>query len=77
MNPTGNPGMSTGGMGDVLGGLVAAFLARGVDPFNASCAATYLHGLAGDMLKSESADIGLAAADLAAAIPRAIAAVRQ
>jgi hydroxyethylthiazole kinase-like uncharacterized protein yjeF len=77
VNPTGNPGMSTGGMGDVLGGLVAAFLARGVDPFNASCAASYLHGLAGDLLKDHSADIGMTALDLADAIPRAIAAIRQ
>jgi hydroxyethylthiazole kinase-like uncharacterized protein yjeF len=76
VNPTGNPGMATGGTGDVLSGLVAAFLARGIDPFNAACAAVYLHGAAGDILKDQSCDIGLAALELANAIPRAIAALR-
>jgi ADP-dependent NAD(P)H-hydrate dehydratase / NAD(P)H-hydrate epimerase len=76
VNPTGNPGMATGGMGDVLSGLIAAFMARGVDPFNAACAGVYLHGLAGDILKDERADIGLAAMEVADAIPRAIASLR-
>ena len=72
VNPTGNPGMATGGMGDVLGGMIAAFLARGVDPFDAACAAVYLHGFAGDLLKDEMGDTGLAALDLAERIPIAI-----
>ena len=72
VNPTGNPGMATGGMGDVLGGMIAAFLARGVDPFDAACAAVYIHGFAGDLLKEEMGDIGLAAMDLAERIPAAI-----
>ena len=72
VNPTGNPGMATGGMGDVLGGIIAAFLARGVDPFDAACAAVYIHGFAGDLLKEEMGDTGLAAMDLAERIPFAI-----
>ena len=56
VNPTGNPGMASGGMGDVLGGMIAALLARGIDPFDAACAAVYLHGFAGDMLKDEMGD---------------------
>ncbi|HEY6843664.1 MAG TPA: NAD(P)H-hydrate dehydratase, partial [Thermoanaerobaculia bacterium] len=72
VNPTGNPGMATGGMGDVLGGMIAAFLARGVDPFDAACAAVYSHGFAGDLLKEEMGDTGLAAMDLAERIPIAI-----
>jgi NAD(P)H-hydrate epimerase len=76
VNPTGNPGMASGGMGDVLGGMIAAFLARGIDPFDAACAAVYLHGYAGDLLKEEMGDTGLAAMDLAERIPLAIQRLR-
>jgi hydroxyethylthiazole kinase-like uncharacterized protein yjeF len=77
VNPTGNPGMATGGMGDVLGGIIAALLARGIDPFAAAIAAVYLHGFAGDMLKDEMGDIGLTAGDLAERIAPAIKRLRQ
>jgi NAD(P)H-hydrate epimerase len=77
VNPTGNPGMATGGMGDVLGGLIAAFLARDVDPLDAACAAVYIHGLTGDLLKEEMGDTGLAAGDLADRIPAAIKRLRE
>jgi NAD(P)H-hydrate epimerase len=76
VNPTGNPGMASGGMGDVLGGMMAAFVARGVDPFDAACAAVYIHGFAGDLLKEEMGDTGLAALDLAERIPKAIQRLR-
>jgi NAD(P)H-hydrate epimerase len=76
VNPTGNPGMATGGMGDVLGGIIAALLARGADPFEAACAGAYLHGFAGDMLKEEMGDTGLAANDLAEKLPVAIQRLR-
>jgi NAD(P)H-hydrate epimerase len=76
VNPTGNPGMASGGMGDVLGGIIAALLARGVDPFEAACAGAYLHGFAGDLLKEEMGDTGLAANDLAEKLPNAIKALR-
>jgi hydroxyethylthiazole kinase-like uncharacterized protein yjeF len=76
VNPTGNPGMATGGMGDVLSGMIAAFLARDTDPLDAACAGVYLHGLAGDLLKDEFGDTGLAAMDLADRIPLAIQKVR-
>lgn len=72
VNPTGNPGMASGGMGDVLAGVVAALLARGIDPLDAACTAVYLHGLAADLLKDEIGDTGLAASDVAERIPRAI-----
>lgn len=49
VNSTGNPGMSRGGSGDVLAGIVAAFAAAGHDVFDAAGYATYLHGLAGDI----------------------------
>ena len=45
-NPTGNPGLARGGSGDLLSGMIGAFLAQGRDPFHAACAGVYLHGLA-------------------------------
>jgi len=48
-NTTGNPGMATGGSGDVLSGLIVSLLAQGVDALDAVLAGTYLHGLAGDL----------------------------
>lgn len=76
VNPTGNPGMASGGMGDVLSGILVAFLARDTDPLDAACAAVYLHGLAGDLLAEEYGDTGLTAMDLAERIPKAIQKVR-
>jgi ADP-dependent NAD(P)H-hydrate dehydratase / NAD(P)H-hydrate epimerase len=76
VNPTGNPGMASGGMGDVLGGMIAALLARGVDAFDAACSGVYLHGFAGDLLAEEMGDTGLAAMDLAERIPAAIRKLR-
>jgi NAD(P)H-hydrate epimerase len=72
VNPTGNPGMASGGMGDVLGGMIAALLARGIDPFDAATAGVYLHGFAGDLLCEEMGDTGLTANDLAEKLPAAI-----
>ena len=77
VNPTGNPGMASGGTGDVLGGMVAAFLARDIDPVDSACAAVYIHGLAGDLLKEEMGDTGLTAGDLAERIPAAIQRLRR
>lgn len=77
VNPTGNPGMASGGMGDVLSGIVAALLARGTDPLDAACAAVYLHGLAGDLVRDAMGDTGLAAMDVAEKIPMAIQQVRS
>ena len=51
INPTGNPAMASGGMGDVLTGMIAGFLAQGYKPEEASFVACYLHGKAGDLLK--------------------------
>ncbi|HXI13570.1 MAG TPA: NAD(P)H-hydrate dehydratase [Thermoanaerobaculia bacterium] len=72
VNTTGNPGMATGGMGDVLSGLIAALLARGESPWDAARAAVYLHGRAGDLLADEYGETGLAAMDLADRIPAAL-----
>jgi NAD(P)H-hydrate epimerase len=76
VNPTGNPGMASGGTGDVLAGMIAALLARGLDPADAACTGVYLHGLAGDMVRDEIGDTGMAAMDVAEKIPRAIQRLR-
>lgn len=72
INPTGNPGMATGGSGDVLTGMAGAFLARGFMPLQALQAAVYLHGLAGDLARDEKGEEGLIAGDILEAIPAAI-----
>lgn len=76
INPTGNPGMASGGMGDVLGGIVATLVARGVALFDAAIAGVYLHGFAGDRLLAQQGDTGLTALDLAESLPSAITALR-
>lgn len=72
LNPTGNPGMASGGTGDVLTGMVGAFLARGQEPLTALCVATFLHGVAGDLAAREKGEEGLIASDVIEAIPAAI-----
>ena len=72
INRTGNPGMATAGSGDVLTGMIAAFLAQGLDSFNAAKYAVYLHGLAGDLAVREKTQISLIASDIIAKIPEAI-----
>lgn len=69
-NTTGNPGMATGGTGDVLTGLVAALLAR-LGPFDAACLAAHLHGLAGDRAAAALGEDGLTALDLLNHLPDA------
>lgn len=70
--PVGNPGMATAGAGDVLAGVVGAFLARGFEAAAACRLAVYVHGLAGDLAAGELGQEGLVASDLLAALPRAL-----
>lgn len=72
INETGNAGMASGGSGDVLTGIAAAFLAQVPDPWEAAAAAAYIHGLAGDMAAKEHGTAGLMATDLAEWLPRAM-----
>ena len=64
VNSTGNPGMATGGSGDVLTGLLAAILAQGYSAFDAARLGTHLHGVAGDLAAQDLSQPGLIASDL-------------
>lgn len=70
--PTGNPGMATGGTGDVLTGMMVGFLAQGLSSWEAACAATYLHGVAGDLAAARKGQAGLIAGDMIEEIPSAL-----
>ena len=72
INPTGNAGMASGGMGDVLAGMVAGFLAQGLPPEDAVRLGVYLHGRAGDRVADDRGAVGLIASDLVEDLPRAI-----
>jgi hydroxyethylthiazole kinase-like uncharacterized protein yjeF len=65
INTSGNPGLASAGMGDVLSGIVGALLAQGADPVLATCAGVHLHGVAADRLYGRiSGPIGLTASEL-------------
>lgn len=64
INPTGNPGMSSAGMGDALAGMVAACIAQGMSGDDALLLAVYLHGAAGDALAAQHASIGMSATEV-------------
>lgn len=72
-NTTGNPGMATGGSGDVLAGLLGALLAQGMTPYDAACLAVHAHGAAGDLVAARLSEPGLCAEDLPLAIAEVLA----
>jgi len=72
INPTGNPGMAAGGMGDVLTGLVAGLLAQGYSPGSSAHLAVWLHGAAADALRQSKGPIGFLASEVMAEIPAQI-----
>lgn len=72
VNSTGNPGMATAGMGDVLTGAIASLLAQGLSPREAALAGVWLHGRAGDRVAERLGDRGLLATDVVDEIPQTI-----
>ncbi len=70
-NETGNPGMATGGTGDVLTGLTTALLCQQLSPFDAARLGVHLHGLAGDLAAAELGQVSLIASDLVRFLPAA------
>lgn len=71
-NKTGNPGMASGGMGDVLTGMIAGLIGQGFSTYDAAVVGVHLHGLAGDLAAKEKGEAGLIASDLVSMIPYAI-----
>lgn len=72
INPTGNAGMASGGMGDVLTGMIPGLMAQGYEVATSVKLAVFMHGLAGDMLAFEKGPVGLIAGDLVDQLPRTL-----
>ncbi len=75
--PAGHAGLGTSGSGDVLAGAITGLLARGADPAQAACWATYLHASAGDRLAAPVGPLGFLAGDLLGQLPRILAELRS
>lgn len=76
VNATGNPGLATGGTGDVLTGVIAGLLAQGLDAWSAARLGVYVHGLAGDLAADELGQVSLIATDLIDHLPAAFGQMR-
>lgn len=70
INPTGNPGMATGGSGDVLSGIIVSLLGQGLKPLEAAVCGAWLHGAAGDICASEIGQYGMIPSDMIQVLPR-------
>jgi len=71
LNQTGNPGMATGGTGDVLTGIITALVCQGLSPFDAAVLGCHVHGLAGDRAAAELGQVSLIATDVIRFLPAA------
>lgn len=72
INKTGNSGMASGGMGDVLTGVIASFIGQGCSPYSAAVLGVFLHGLAADTAAKKVGEFGLIASDVIESLPKAI-----
>ena len=72
VNTTGNPGMASGGVGDVLTGMIASLVGQGYKPFDAAKFGVYLHGLAGDIAAEAKTEVSLRAQDILDNIHKAV-----
>jgi NAD(P)H-hydrate epimerase len=72
INPSGNPGMASGGTGDVLTGMIGGLVCQGYSPPSAAIVATYIHGYAGDLVAKEKGEMALIATDILNKIPHVL-----
>ncbi len=77
VNPTGNPGMASGGMGDVLTGILGGLLAQGYPPHEACMLGVFLHGYAGDLAAREKGEAGILARDVIERLPQGLRTLQQ
>jgi NAD(P)H-hydrate epimerase len=77
LNQTGNPGMATGGAGDVLTGVITGLLCQGLSPFDAARLGVHVHGLAGDLAAAELGQVSLIASDVIDYLPMAFQTLEQ
>ena len=77
VNHTGNPGMSVGGSGDVLAGMIGAAVAQGCGIFDSACAGVYMHGLAGDIAAAKLGMEAMLPRDIIGALPEAFGMLRE
>ena len=77
VNDIGNPGMATGGSGDVLTGMITAVIGQGLSPYDAACVGVYVHGLAGDLAAKRLSQVSLIATDLIETLPEAFQQYQQ
>ena len=69
-NPTGNAGMAVGGSGDVLAGMITAFLGQGMKPLDAAVCGAFIHGAAGDICRDELGEMSMLPTDMLGVLPR-------
>jgi ADP-dependent NAD(P)H-hydrate dehydratase / NAD(P)H-hydrate epimerase len=77
VNTTGNPGLATGGSGDVLSGIIGTFLAQGIDPFWAAACGAYMHGLSSDLLARRTDPRAIRPVDVALGLGEAWVALKR
>jgi NAD(P)H-hydrate epimerase len=69
INGSGNPGMASGGMGDVLTGVLTALIAQGYEPFAACRVGVFVHGYAADLVSADKGEVGMSAVDVQERLP--------
>jgi NAD(P)H-hydrate epimerase len=77
VSPFANPGLASGGTGDVLAGIIAGLLAQGLSPADAACCGVYLHGRVAEAVRDRMGDAGTIASDLIERLPETIGRLRR
>lgn len=77
INTTGNPGMSAGGSGDILAGIIGAFIANGVEPYDSAACGVYIHGLSADILMDEKGPVGYLPGEVSDNLPQAFKRIQK